>query len=76
MMLDTHAYVREGTCRTAHRYKLPVYIHLACLDLRRPQPQVLVRGTTRPTSEHSDGAAPCRALSLGVRQPQNPNGLL
>jgi hypothetical protein len=76
MMLDTRENTKEGSCRTARWYKRCNNNILNRLCARLSRARVLVRGTVRPTSGQSDGEPSDSAVSLGVRQPKNRNGLL
>ena len=76
MMLGMRALTKEGSCRSARWRKYRVINKLSCLDAGPVSRLVLARGTPRPTIGHSDGGPSLTAVSLGVRQPQNRNGLL
>lgn len=76
MMLDTRENTKERSCRTARWCKRCINNILTCLCAELSEARVLVRGTARPTIGHSDGEPSDSAVSLGIRQPQNRNGLL
>jgi hypothetical protein len=76
MMLDMRENTKEGSCRTSRSCKRCGNNSLTCPCASPSAARVLVHGTARPTSGHSDGEPPDGAVSLGMRQPQNRNGLL